>query len=92
MLLTCSRRPRERAQAICRELGIPPITAHGLRGFNGSVLAEQGKSVEAIQRHLGHEHRSTTERNYIAPEALERGRQGKVLRLLKPTSKKPVAA
>ena len=74
--------PTDQVQAICGELGIPPITAHGLRGFNGSMLAEQGVAIELIQRHLGHEHASTTMRNYVAAESVEKAKQQRVLHVL----------
>ena len=45
-------------------------------------IAEAGVSVDLIQKHLGHEHRSTTERNYIAPASLDKARQNKVLQVL----------
>src|SRR5204863_4031318 len=74
--------PRERAQAICREIGIPPMTAHGLRGFNSSALTELGVDLERLQRHLGHEDQATTKRSYVASESLEKARQERTLRVL----------
>jgi integrase len=55
--------------AVCRVLGIPPITSHALRRSYGSIQAAKGVPVDAIRRQLGHRTVKQTH-EYIDDEAV----------------------
>lgn len=46
---------------LCRKVGVPVFQFHALRHFGASMLDNAGAKIGAIQRILGHEHRTTTE-------------------------------
>lgn len=54
-------------ERFCEAAGVPRVPPHGLKGTSGSILAETGELSDKIADHLSHEHRSMTERHYIAP-------------------------
>ncbi len=65
---------QEAMVTFCALAGVPYICPHGLKGTAGTMLVETGHASEAIADHLSHEKKSTTERSYIAPGALEQAR------------------
>jgi integrase len=71
--------PRENVQRICADVGIPSITAQGMRGMAATLagLTRRG-SLDEAARLLRHEDASTTERSYAdrASMAAARRRAG----------------
>ncbi len=47
------------------DLGLPPITIHGMRHTHASLMIEQGKSPRVVQERLGHEHVAFTLARYV---------------------------
>nr|WP_269325104.1 site-specific integrase [Lactobacillus delbrueckii] len=52
-------------KAICKRLGIPAITVHGLRHTHASLLIANGASIQYVAERLGHANTETTQRVYI---------------------------
>ncbi len=46
--------PEHALRRLCRKLGLPPVTPHGLRHLSASLLLDQGVPVTAVSRRLGH--------------------------------------
>lgn len=71
------RRAAATVNEAARQAGTGPVitdrTPHDLRHYAASVLIEQGASVKAVQRHLGHKSASTTLDTYahLFPDADE---------------------
>jgi len=67
---------------LCRELGLPPTCAHGLRGTHATLAQEAGTSSHVVASTLGHQSTRTTVENYTrdgVPEKQVRDRALKVL-------------
>lgn len=73
---------RKWVQRVCREAGVPVVTAHGMRGTHASLATERGATAHAVAAALGHESSRTTERSYTTPSALRAAKQERVLRVL----------
>lgn len=71
--------PRTHVRRICDVVGVPQISAHGMRGLHASLAAAAGLAGEAVSQQLGHERMSTTKRHYSTPEAQARGQQNRAL-------------
>jgi integrase len=56
-----------RLAQLCREAGIPRLTAHSLRGMHASFARRNGATAADVVAMLGHRSYSTTSRHYIAP-------------------------
>lgn len=52
--------PRRWLQSFCRDNGLPPVTVHGLRHANASLLISSGADVKTVSSTLGHSQTSTT--------------------------------
>lgn len=52
---------------LCREVGVPEICSHGLRGTQSSVATEAGATAELVARQLGHGGTEVTKQHYIDP-------------------------
>lgn len=75
--------PREQVQRFCKDLGLPKVCAHGLRGGFATLATQGGAAIEAVGRALGHESTSMTRTAYVAPgasEQAERDQAGAALR------------
>ena len=44
---------------ICKAVGVPRVTAHGMRGLHGTLAVDTGISAHAVAA-LGHESVTTT--------------------------------
>ncbi len=70
---------RKSVGRICREVGVPVVGAHSMRGLHSSVAMVEGQSSEAVARAMGHESARTTLESYATKEAVEAGRQRRVV-------------
>jgi len=49
----------------CRNIGIEPITIHGLRHTHASLLLAAGASIASVSNRLGHSNMATTQKVYL---------------------------
>ena len=49
----------------CRNVGIEPITIHGLRHTHASLLLAAGASIASVSNRLGHSNMATTQKVYL---------------------------
>ena len=49
----------------CKNIGISPITIHGLRHTHASLLLFAGVSIASVAKRLGHSSMNTTEKTYL---------------------------
>jgi len=66
----------------CRELGLPVVTAHGLRGTCSTLSKEAGQTAHAVAAQLGHADPRVTREHYEAPGTEERSMMRRTLRLV----------
>lgn len=69
-------------QRVCREAGVPVISAHGMRGTHASLAVQAGVSGLAVAASLGHESFTVTERHYATPSSVATGRIQSVIEAL----------
>lgn len=74
--------PRESVQRICKLVGVPEVTAHGMRGLHSTLAMEAGVTGHVVAASLGHERVSTTVQSYAKPEAVAEAQQRRTLRVL----------
>jgi integrase len=74
--------PRKWVAKICKAVGVPRVTAHGMRGLHGTLAVETGLSAHAVAAALGHESVTTTLQSYAKAGAGASARQQKVLTVL----------
>jgi integrase len=74
--------PRRWVQRICGQVGVPVVTAHGMRGTHSTVALDFGQTPLVVAAALGHESPSTTLGNYAAPGAGAAARQARVATVL----------
>lgn len=55
---------------ICKEVGVPIVCAHSMRGLHSSLALGAGATGQAVANALGHESFSTTVRHYADPSAV----------------------
>jgi integrase len=53
-----------KTRAVCVELGLPPLTPHGMRHLHATYLIDQGVPVPAVSARLGHSSPAVTMRIY----------------------------
>lgn len=64
---------------MCREAGVPEVTAHSLRGLHATLAMEWGSTGRVVAAALGHtSFAMTTKRHYVAPGTVERAAQRRV--------------
>lgn len=73
---------RKRAAALCRDLQITVVTAHGLRGTHATLARQAGISGHAVAAALGHESVSTTDSHYTDRKVADRSRRRRAYRVL----------
>lgn len=78
--------PREWVQRICREAGVPEVTAHGMRGLAatlaGAAAILAGGGLDAVAGTLGHVDARTTEQSYADRSEMDRARRKRALTVL----------
>lgn len=57
---------RENAMRICKKLGLPRVTAHGLRGTHASLARRAGVTGHVVSQQLGHASYQVTQDHYLA--------------------------
>lgn len=67
---------------LCREAGVPEVTAHGLRGTHATLATEAGVTGPLVAAALGHESETVTQRHYIADGTTEQAQRQRALRVL----------
>jgi integrase len=75
-------RVRKAVVRICGLAGVPPVTAHSMRGLHSTLAMEAGESSHAVAAALGHESPRTTLQSYATTESVAVGRQQRVTSLL----------
>ena len=55
------------AKRLCRDLGLPPVCAHGLRGTHASLAQRAGVTAHLVAQQLGHTNVRVTQEHYTAP-------------------------
>lgn len=63
--------PREQTQRICKDAGVPSVTAHGLRGLRATLSLLAGDDPDSVARSLGHTSVKMTLGTYAAPGTSE---------------------
>jgi integrase len=74
--------PRKWVGRSCREVRVPVVTAHGMRGLHSTLAVEHGVSAHVVAASLGHESITTTMQCYAKPEAAAAAKQRRVLTVL----------
>jgi integrase len=74
--------PRHWVQRICREAGVPVVTAHGQRGLHATLAVEAGVTSRAVADALGHESFKTTAQSYARADGVGLARQTRALSVL----------
>ena len=70
-------------QKICGLVGMPSVTAHGLRGFHATLRSMQGEAANVIAQALGQAGTAVTKSSYIAPGSGEAAGQQAALKVLR---------
>jgi len=78
----CKNWLKDNVKKICREVGVPEITAHGLRGTQATLAKEAGQTAHAVAAQLGHASPRTTREHYDAPGTEDRLKTRKMLKVL----------
>jgi integrase len=68
---------RKWVRKICREVGVPEVGAHSMRGLHSILAVEAGMSANVVAASMGHES-STTLQSYAKPDGVAEGRTRKV--------------
>jgi integrase len=74
--------PRKWVQRICKEVGVPMVTAHAMRGLHSTLALHAGTSSHVVAASLGHESITTTLQSYAAPGSMDAAKQQVVLTVL----------
>lgn len=74
---------------LCKALGLPRVTAHGLRGTFADLAAEEGVASLAVARSLGHAGEAVTRAHYLGAQALADGVARKAHEVLNPSPPAP---
>ena len=54
-----------RLKSLCKKVGVPVISVHGLRHTHASLLIFEGISIASIAKRLGHSSVTTTQETYL---------------------------
>jgi integrase len=60
---------RAQVKRLCREIEVPEVCAHALRGTHATVAIEAGATAEVVARQLGHRGSAVTRRHCLDPAA-----------------------
>lgn len=74
---------------ICDAIGLPRVTAHGLRGMWSTAAADAGMGLHAVARLMGHSSPVVTQRFYIKPGTVEARGRRELLARVNPRQPKP---
>ena len=73
---------RKHVKKLCQTAGVPYAPPHGLRGTWSTIAESAGVVGRLVTQELGQTDRKTTEGHYTRPEAVNKGRTKRVLRVL----------
>lgn len=65
--------PRKNIRRICVLAGVPPVSAHGMRGMLATITVERGTAGHLVAQTLGHENVRTTLESYANKGAAAAG-------------------
>lgn len=74
--------PRKWVQRICREVGVPKVSAHAMRGLHATLALGRGTSPHAVAASLGHASPTVTMQSYADPSAVAAANQRHALTIL----------
>jgi integrase len=74
--------PRKWVQRICKKAGVPPVTAHGMRGLHATLAVERGATGPLVAAAMGHESFTTTAQSYADPKAVETAKRRATMKVL----------
>ena len=80
--------PRKWVQRICDEVGVPKVSAHGMRGLHSTLAVASGMTGHAVAAALGHESFTTTTTSYAQAGAVSNAKTQRVLHALSGSSKR----
>lgn len=69
-------------QEICRQVGVPEVCAHAMRGLHSTLAMEAGATGRVVAAALGHEHESTTLESYADREVVGQAARRKAWKVL----------
>jgi integrase len=75
--------PSKNVKRICDLAGVPRVSGHSMRGLHASLAFERGATAHLVAEGLRHENESVTKRSYAKPEAVQKGQQQALLKLLR---------
>lgn len=78
--------PLRQVRRLCKEAGIPRLSAHGLRGFVATAAMQAGAAPDLVARVLGHESSSTTLQSYAVAGSQQAQQRQQGLRVLRGNS------
>ena len=78
----CRNWPRDWVQRICADVGVPTVTAQGMRGLHSTLALAAGASGHVVAASLGHESIKTTMQSYADREVVGAARKQDALRVL----------
>jgi len=73
---------RKQVKRICKLAKVPEVTAHGMRGLQGTMAVAAGATGDLVAASLRHESFAISERSYVKREALDAAKQDRVLTVL----------
>lgn len=74
---------RDNVKRLCRESGVPEITAHGARGMHATIAAQMGATSHLVAAALGQDRNGVVaEKHYIQPGTLEAARRDRFQEIL----------
>lgn len=73
---------RRNVKRLCRLVGVPQVTAHGVRGVHATLAAESGTTAHAVAKTLGHGGTAVTMRHYIKQGTVEKARRDRFRQLI----------
>jgi integrase len=73
---------RKHTKTLCEKLGIPVVTAHGLRGTHATLAKKAGATGHLVAGQLGHTNERVTQDHYIAFDAEEQERRRQVFKVV----------
>lgn len=73
---------RNTVKKICVAVGVPEVTAHGMRGLHSTLAVGAGVTGDAVAASLGHTSFNVTVAHYAQPAAVEAAKQDRSLAAL----------
>jgi integrase len=74
--------PCKWVKRICKQAGVPRVSAHGMRGLHATLAIRAGTSSHVVAASLGHSSPKVTEAHYTDRGASDEANQHRVLRVI----------